>query len=174
LIVLLLSGCSAAAAPREKARGRGEEERKAEGWSWRVNSDSDLRLVALLNGKRVYSFRIGAGGAIGAMDEETGQTPRPLLSPSAHGEHTDRIIQWTVWCQDIVSDVADLSETGRRFNMTQGGDQDGAFSAIRDVEVADGGGRIDVYAVAQDQWKPQQRKVIHCKLSALSRSPTAC
>ena len=173
-LVIMFAGCSAMAAPREgrrKAQGKENAREKAAGWDWKVarDEDEDLRIHLLLDGKPAYSFRIGAGGAIVGLTEDLREKPVPLLSPSAHGEHTDRIIQWTAWCDDILGDEPALSKLDRRFNITQGGSDDGTVSEIGDVIVADGGKRVEVYAVPQDQWKRQQQKQIKCKLSALTR-----
>jgi hypothetical protein len=145
------------------------EEIRAVGWTWEINGKGDdLRLDASLDGSLAYSYRIGAGGAIVAMNEGTAGA-RPLLSPSFQGEHTDRIIQWTAWSDDITHEVSTLPKFEWRFNITQGGCFDGTLSPVIKVVIDRPHQMLDVYSVPQDQWKTEQRQAMQCKLPSLTR-----
>ena len=157
LLVLLLAG-GAVAAEQRPAR-----------WKWSMlHQGDDVRLECSSGAKIGYSFTIGAGGGISAIDDLDSK-PQSLLAPTFKGEHTDRIVQWTAWCDDIVSDIKTAAPSAGRFNITQGGDVEGSFATIVDVVPDEKNHRLDVFAVPQEQWKVEQQKEIHCRLSCLTR-----
>ena len=169
ILWLLADGETDAGKAFWKAADGDAPQKPAAGWNWRIgDKGEDVWLYAGLDGTLAYSFKIGAGGAIAAMNEEWGGT-RPLLSPSFQGEHTDRIIQWTAWSNDITHEVSGLPKLEWRFNVTQGGCFDGTLSPVMEVAIDRHLQRIDVYSVPQEQWKTQQREAMQCKLSSLTR-----
>lgn len=138
---------------------------RAKKWKVEVEGE-DVWLKLSAGGSNTFALRLGAGGAI----SEINGGGKSLLSPSFQGEVTDRVIQWTIWSDTVTNRVASLPKKFEwRFNLTQGGCFDGTISPTAEVRVDAGRGILDVYSVPQDQWKTEQREVMRCKLSCLTR-----
>lgn len=138
-------------------------------WTWQAFTfQNDVWLRSYADGKGMFDFRLGAGGAIAEMrDVQAGY--KRLLSPSFQGEATDRIIQWTCWSDSITHPITGLPSFEHRFNITQGGDFSGQITPTLSVCIRSGVNIVDVYSVPQDQWKTQQQAHMQSKFSTLTR-----
>lgn len=176
LLVLLLSATGFAKEPEkrgpaERVRTPGavllEANEPGHGWEV-IASDNDLWLVSLEGNAPQFEMRIGAAGTVAGFRELSGEI-RPMLAPPFKDEVTDRVIQWTVWSDSVKNRIAALPEFEWRFNITQAGTFDNQIHPTMRVTLDEERRMLDVYAVPQDQWKPQQRSHMQGKLSCLTR-----
>jgi hypothetical protein len=143
--------------------------RAADNWTWESSIvKDDLWLASSFHGRKQFTFRIGAGGAISEL-RDVHEKDQPLLSPSFKGEATDRIIQWTAWSDSVTHPIPALPKFEWRFNVTQGGTFVGQLSPTTLVRKSPDGRTLDVYSVPQDQWKSEQQPHMRGKLAALTR-----
>jgi hypothetical protein len=138
-----------------------------QGWEV-VVAAGDVWLVSLEGNAPQFEMRIGAAGAIAGF-RELSDGIRPMLAPPFKDEVTDRVIQWTTWSDSVKNRVAGLPEFEWRFNITQAGTFDNQIHPTMRVALDVENRTLDVYAVPQDQWKPQQRSRMQGKLSCLTR-----
>jgi hypothetical protein len=138
-------------------------------WSWEVRkTDGHLSLFLLDQTQEAFVFDLGAAGVISRLTDVRSK-PRSLLAPSWQGERTDRVIQWSLWSNDVTNPVEKLPDFEWRYNVTQGGCFDGTLTPTIAVEVDRTKQIVDVYALPQDQWKSEQREAIRGRLSCLTR-----
>lgn len=140
----------------------------APGWTceaFKYQSDVWVRTYNASVG--AFDFRIGAAGVVAEM-RNVQASYGPMLSPSFNGESTDRVIQWTAWCDSI--QIPGVSYDPR-YNLTQAGTFDNVLSPTIEVQLRNNGDscEIDVWAVPQDQWNPQVRAHVTGRMSALTR-----
>ena len=120
-------------------------------------------------GDSAFEFRFGSAGVISEIkDARTGQE---LLAPSFQGESTDRVVQWTLWeiGGQVVNDIATLPDYEDRFNVTQAGTFDDVFQETVEVNLDAEKGRLDVWSVAENQWKSQQDPFLDGTVASLTR-----
>jgi hypothetical protein len=129
------------------------------------NQENDLWCEFLHEGKSIYDFKLGAGGAISEL-RWTGGSNQPLLAQSYAGEKTDRIIQSTWWIHSLTEPVGSGDQ---RWNVTQGGDFNGNFSPVYSVDIDIKSNYIDVYSRPQNQWNPLLDVVFKGDYKLLSR-----
>ena len=137
-------------------------------WSWEIDlPDKDVWLRSKFRGQDMFDFRLGAGGSIAEFRDVAHNATR-LLSPTFKGELTDRVIQWTWWCDSLVERQEKLPEFEWRFNVTQAGTFDNVLHSVAAVENPQPH-IVDVYAVADSQWKSEQQKHFFGKVASLNR-----
>jgi hypothetical protein len=122
------------------------------------------------NGNPQIDFRFGSSGVIAEIrDVATGDN---LLAPSFQGEVTDRVAQWTLWelGQTVRHDVASLPDFEDRFNVTQAGTFDNVLNGTVDVDLNSQEGQIDVWAVADNNWKSELDPYIDGTITSLTRT----
>ena len=122
------------------------------------------------NGDAEIDFRFGSAGVIAEIREVA--TGDSLLAPTFGGEVTDRVVQWTLWetGSTVVRDVAVLPEYEDRFNTTQAGTFDNVLHGTVDVGLNAQEGQIDVWAVADHNWKSELEPYIDGTITALTRT----
>ena len=122
------------------------------------------------NGRAQFDVRFGSAGVIAEIrDADTG---RSLLAPSFKGEQTDRVIQWTLWetGSTVRHDVRSLPDFEDRFNTTQAGTFDNEFNGTVDVDLNTEEGQIDVWSVADHNWKSEQDPHMDGTVTSLTRT----
>ena len=122
------------------------------------------------NGRAQFDVRFGSAGVIAEIrDADTGQS---LLAPSFKGEQTDRVIQWTLWetGNTVRHDVGSLPDFEDRFNTTQAGTFDNEFNGTVDVDLNIEEGQIDVWSVADHNWKSEQDPYMDGTVTSLTRT----
>ena len=122
------------------------------------------------NGNAQIDFRFGSSGVIAEIrDVATGDN---LLAPTFQGEVTDRVVQWTLWelGQTVQHDVASLPDFEDRFNVTQAGTFDNVLNGTVDVDLNSPEGQIDVWAVADNNWKSELDPYIEGTITSLTRT----
>ena len=143
-----------------------------DGWNSQVFRDgNDIRIQTIdANGNLVTGGRFGSGGVIAQLQDS--RNGNNYLAPSFQGETTDRVIQWTLWEQGqrAVHDVGSLPPFEDRFNITQAGNFDGALAGTVDVDLDSANGQLDVWSVADQQWKSQLQPHIQGTVSSLTRT----
>ena len=139
-------------------------------WTWDIKNDgTDIWLQSSLNRQSMFDYRLGTGGAIGEMRDNLNNN-RSLLATSFAGESTDRIIQSTVWSQNIQNDIRKRGyQYYDRFNLTQGGTKSGRFSPTMQVLTNPQANRVDIYSVARDQWDSLQQPHMQSQFSTMTR-----
>ena len=141
----------------------------ADGWrsTFRiVGNDIWVRTVSP-DGTPEFDFRLGAAGVIAEIrDVVSGER---LLAPSFQGEVTDRVVQWTLWefGQTILQNVASLPEFEDRFNTTQAGTFNNVIHGTVEVEID--GDQINIWSVADRNWKSEQDPYMDGTVTALTQ-----
>ena len=127
---------------------------QAANYNWYPESYQGDVWFTLLDGSTpLFDFRLGAGGCIAEMrNATTGYTE--MLTPSYAGEHTDRVLQYSFWVNNVQGTTSAPDE---RFNINLAGDFSGAFAQFLSLSHSTGpnGPVIDVYSVTGLQWFPQ-------------------
>lgn len=130
-----------------------------------INSGGDLWCRYLKNNNGVFDFRVGGAGALSELRWiPTGY--QALLSPSAYGEHTDRVIQTTWWLNSVKNEN---STQDKRWNITQAGNQWGTFNPVNDVDLDKSNDIIDVYSYPKSQFVSQNDPVMNGGYKMLTR-----
>ena len=122
------------------------------------------------DGAPQFDVRFGSAGVIAEIrDIDTG---RNLLAPSYNNEVTDRVVQWTMWetGQTVRHDVPSLPDFEDRFNLTQAGTYENVLNGTVDVDLNPDEGQIDVWSVADNNWKFQQDPHMDGTITSLTRT----
>jgi hypothetical protein len=133
-------------------------------WTWTQRRDAtDVWLTASQDGAEMFDLRLGAAGSIAELNYHPAGDQDLLANPYGDND-TDRVIQWTLW-SDNVSAVSDgMSEP---FNEDLAGSGDDTFAPTVSVQAAPG--TVDIYAVPQDQWDRSLNGAMQARYSSLTR-----
>jgi hypothetical protein len=122
-------------------------------WTWEIfpyNTDVWFRSYNAGIGK--FDFRLGGGGCIANM-RYCPDNYRSLLSPTAAGEETDRVMQSVYWGFNAVDSLKMNGTLDPRYNINQAGYSDGGFAQTLAVNYYNQN-TIEVYSLSKRQWYP--------------------
>lgn len=125
----------------------------AESFSIEV-SDGDIWLKRAQGDKASFEFRIGAGGSVSSIRNAT--AGKDLLAPPFAGEITDRVIQLVTW--DVGNQIPEGSGNYNDYwNVDQAGNEQSDMQAVVSAKISADRRRLDIYTVADSQWKSHLR-----------------
>lgn len=143
------------------------------GWTASTWLDGcDIWMGTFTNNVASFTLKLGPGGTLEDLRSSTGVQ---LLSPPFGTERTDRVIQWTMWGGVAITNAS--WPVNKIFNLTQAGtfgdglnprDPNG-IAPVQAAIISTNQSRVDVWAIPQDQWYPQNQPYLSTKLSSLTR-----
>lgn len=126
----------------------------APNFNWYAHAYQGDVWFTLLDGSTPQlDLRLGGGGSIAQMrNATTGYSE--MLPPPYAGEHTDRVLQYTFWVNNVLGTT---SAPDKRFNINLAGDSTGAFARFLSLShsTSQNVTTIDVYSVTGLQFHPQ-------------------
>ncbi len=143
-----------------------------DGWrlKTRIENDDIWFTTVAPNGRAEFDIRFGSTGVISEIRDL--DSANNLLAPPFKEELTDRVVQWTLWevGRTVRHDVDELPDLEDRFNITQAGTFDNVLHRTVDVDLNPDEGQIDVWSIADRNWKSQQDPYMDGSVTALTRT----
>lgn len=143
------------------------------GWTSSVSLDGcDIWMGVSTGGASSFQFKIGPGGSMADLRSSANVS---LLSPPFGIERTDRVVQWTMWGGVAITNAS--WPVTKIFNLTQAGtfgdgytprDPNG-LAPVQAAVISTNQARVDVWAIPQDQWFPQNQPYLYTQLASLTR-----
>jgi len=125
---------------------------------------SDLLLTSQSSGNNQFNLTPGAGGSLARM--RANRENNKELIP--HGiSTTDPNAQWSLTAGTALDDGN--ATTDDRFHLRQAGGNGNRLAPVMQVERDAITHKVDIYAVAQDQWSAHLRSAVQSKVSHLTR-----
>ena len=131
--------------------------------TFRAETDAtNVWLRHKINGATQYQYRLGAGGGIADL-KHLACNQMSVLAPPVDVEVTGRVIQLVTWDQDRPLPGKDPADENSDWNVNQAGswnqnsNQQNLFTTTVQVVVNSAKTQVDVYAVADLQWREELR-----------------
>jgi hypothetical protein len=125
---------------------------------------SDILLTSQTSGTNQFNLTPGAGGSLARM--RANRENNKELIPFGIST-TDSNAQWSLTAGTALDDGD--AATDDRFHLRQAGGAGNRLAPMMQVEQDAITGKVDVYAVAQDQWSSHLRPFVQSKVSHLTR-----